>query len=120
MELLIKHAFAPAFLFIPGARVTAQMLYGIDYYTVRPLDVVAKIAPRPLLFIQGANDNIVLPSNMTELATAASAAPNAHVESWLVPGAGHIQAYAKMKNTYVHRVVAFFTAELSPEASAAS
>jgi uncharacterized protein len=120
MELLIKHAFGPAFLFIPGARVTAQMLYGIDYYTVRPVDVVARIAPRPLLFIQGANDNVVLPSNMTELATAASAAPNAHVETWLVPGTGHIQTYAKMKNTYLHRVVAFFTAELSPETSAAS
>jgi fermentation-respiration switch protein FrsA (DUF1100 family) len=89
------------------------MLYGIDYYAVRPVDVVAKIAPRPILFINGANDNIVLPSNMTELATAASAASNAHVQAWLVPNTGHIEAYPKMRNTYVNRLTAFFTAALS-------
>jgi uncharacterized protein len=119
-ETLVKGAFGPAFLFIPGTRVIAQMLYGIDYYTVRPVDVVAKIAPRPLLFINGANDTIVPPSNMTELATAGEAAPGAHVQSWLVPHAGHIEAYPRMKNTYVHRLVAIFTAGLSTETSNAS
>ncbi len=120
MESLIKHAFGYAFPFIPGTLVIAHMLYGIDYYAVRPVDVVAKIAPRPILFIQGANDNIVLPSNMTELATAASAASNAHVQTWLVPNAGHIQAYPKMSNAYINRVTALFAAGLSTEKSAAA
>ena len=119
MESLIKHAFGYAFPFIPGTLVIAHMLYGIDYYAVRPVDVVAKIAPRPILFIQGANDNIVLPSNMTELATAASAASNAHVQTWLVPNTGHIQAYPKMSNAYINRVTALFAAGLSTEKSAA-
>ena len=120
MESLIKHAFGYAFPFIPGTLVIAHMLYGIDYYAVRPVDVVAKIAPRPILFIQGANDNIVLPSNMTELATAASAASNAHVQTWLVPNTGHIQAYPKMSNAYINRVTALFAAGLSTEKSAAA
>ncbi len=120
MESLIKHAFGYAFPFIPGTLVIAHTLYGIDYYAVRPVDVVAKIAPRPILFIQGANDNIVLPSNMTELATAASAASNAHVQTWLVPNTGHIQAYPKMSNAYINRVTALFASGLSTEKSAAS
>ncbi len=109
MESLIKHAFGSAFIFIPGTRVIAQLLYGIDYYTVRPVDVVAKIAPRPILFIQGGTDNDVLPSNMAELAKAASAAPGAHVQTWLVSYTGHIEAYYTMKDTYINRLVTFFT-----------
>jgi len=120
MESLIRHTFGLAFPFIPGTLVIAHMLYGIDYYAVRPVDVVAKIAPRPILFINGANDNIVLPSNMTELATAASAASNAHVQTWLVPNTGHIQAYPKMSNAYINRVTALFAAGLSTEKSAAA
>lgn len=108
-----EHGFGPAFIFIPGTRVIAKMLYGIDYYTVRPVDVVAKIAPRPILFIQGANDTAVLPSNMTELATAASAAPGADVQTWLVPNNGHVEAYKTMKNAYANRLVAFFTTKLN-------
>src|SRR5437899_7801726 len=96
------------------------MFYGIYYYAVQPVDVVAKIAPRPILFIHGANDNIVLPSNMTELAAAASAASDAHVQTWLVPNAGHIQAYPKMSNAYINRVTALFAAGRSSENSPAS
>ena len=120
MESLMKHAFGYGFPFIPGTIVIAHMLYGIDYDIVRPVDVVAKIAPRPILFIHGANDNIVLPSNMTELAAAASAAPDARVQTWLVPNAGHIQAYTKMGNIYVNRMTAVFTMGFGTENNAAS
>jgi uncharacterized protein len=108
----IEHAFGPYSPFLPGIRFTSQMLYGIDYASVRPVDVVAKIAPRPLLFIQGAADIDILPSNMTELADAALAAPDVHVQTWLVPNAGHVQAYYRMRSTYVDHLVAFFTTEL--------
>jgi uncharacterized protein len=113
----MEHAFGPYFLFIPGTRFTAQMLYGIDYASVRPVDVVVKIAPRPIFFIQGAADTDVLPSNMTELAAAAAAAPGAHVQTWLVPHARHAQTFTTMRNTYIHDLVAFFTTELHSKAS---
>jgi uncharacterized protein len=119
MESLLKHAFGAAFILMPGSRLTAYMLYGIDYYKVRPVDVVARIAPRAIFFIQGAADVNVSPSNMIELATAASSAPGADVQTWLVPNSRHVEAYRTMFNTYVNRLVTFFTAKLSNETSAA-
>lgn len=120
MEAYSEHAFGPAFIFIPGTRVVGKMLYGLDYFTVRPVDEVAKIAPRPILFIQGANDGDILPSNMFELASAASAAPGADVQTWLVPHANHIQAYNSMRTAYIDRMVSFFTTKLCAEGSATS
>lgn len=109
----MERAFGPYFIFIPGTRFTSMMLYGIDYASVRPVDVIAKIAPRPIFLIQGAADTDILPSNMTDLATAASTAPGAHVQTWLVPHAHHIQAYNLYRNTYIDRLVTFFQTELS-------
>lgn len=112
MESLIRRDFGPAFFFIPGTRVIGRLLYGIDAYAVRPIDVVARIAPRPLFFIHGAADTDVPPSDMFQLATAASRGSQAHVQTWLVPGAHHIEAYYAANHTYTHRVAMFFTTEL--------
>jgi hypothetical protein len=49
---------------------------------------------------------------MFELASAATAAPGADVQTWLVPNAHHIQAYDLERNTYVNRMVTFFTTKL--------
>ena len=105
----------PAF-FTPGIVLAARAVYGIDLYSVRPVDVVATIAPRPLFFIHGAVDGLIAPSNMDQLVAAARAAPNAHVQSWLVPKADHAQAFHVMGQAYVDRVVAFFTTWLGPSA----
>jgi fermentation-respiration switch protein FrsA (DUF1100 family) len=101
-------------LFIPSVMDAMQLLYGINFDAVRPVDVVASIAPRPLLFIQGTADTLVPPWNMNLLANAASAVPGAHVQTWLVPGANHIQSYDTMGKVYVNRIVAFFTSVLGP------
>jgi fermentation-respiration switch protein FrsA (DUF1100 family) len=119
MAEYMEPAFGRFFVFIPGARYSGMMLYGLDYTSVRPVDVIAKIAPRPILLIQGAADNVILPSNMTELAAAATAPPDANVQTWLVPKAQHIQAYNLVKNTYVDRMVTFFHTELNTESSTA-
>jgi len=113
-------AFGPYDIFIPGTRYAELMFYGVDYASVRPVEMIAKIAPRPIFLIQGAADTVVQPSNMVELATAASSAPGAHVQTWLVPNAHHIQAYNLERNTYVDRLVTFFHTELSIESSADS
>ena len=120
MAEYIEPAFGPYFIFIPGTRFTEMMLYGVDYASVRPVDVIAKIAPRPIFLIQGAADTDILPSNMVELAAAASDVPGAHVQTWLVPHAHHIQAYKLVKNTYIDRLVTFFHSELSTESSTVS
>ncbi len=113
---LIEHSSKLALVFIPGVAKAMRLLYGIDYHAVRPVDVVASIAPRPLFFIQSGADTIVPPWNMNLLAEAASARPDAHVQTWLIPGAAHIQSYQVMGSEYINRVVAFFTAALDPAA----
>jgi len=98
--------------FTPGVLRAAQTLYAIDFTAVHPVDVVAKIAPRPILFIQGAADTYVPTSDMTALAQAAQQGSGAQVSTWLVPKAAHAQAYHVAGQAYVDKVVAFFTANL--------
>lgn len=97
-------------LFTPGALLAANVLYGIDFYAVRPVDIVASIAPRPIFFIHGASDTYVPTSNMTILAAAARKATGAHILTWLVPGADHAQSFNTEGTVYVDRVVAFYNA----------
>jgi uncharacterized protein len=111
-----KASHLPSF-FTPGMFVAARAIYGIDFYNVRPVDVVAQLAPRPLFFIHGDADTFVPPSNMADLAAAAWAAPNAHVQTWLVPGATHSQSYNTQPQAYVSRVVAFYAASLGSDTS---
>ncbi|HEV2239162.1 MAG TPA: prolyl oligopeptidase family serine peptidase [Ktedonobacterales bacterium] len=100
-----------AFL-VPGVVGAARALYGIDYAAVRPVDVVARIAPRPLLLIQGAADTYFPPASLTQLAAAARSAPHAQVQTWLVPGAEHGQAFHIAGVAYVEKVSAFLSAAL--------
>lgn len=111
LEREIPKAGVPA-AFTPGGLLAARVLYGMDYYGARPVDVVASIAPRPLFFIQGSADAFNPPSNMNVLATAARAAPNASVQTWMVEGAAHAQAYHVAGQEYVNRLVAFYSAVL--------
>lgn len=108
---LLRESNVP-FMFLPGVLTAIHDLYGIDYYASRPVDVVGKIAPRPIFFIQGAADTVVPPNNMLELAQAAATAHQAHIQTWIVPGANHIESFAKMGNIYVNRVAGFFAAAL--------
>ena len=111
-----KQSGLPDF-FTPGALAAARVLYGIDFYQVKPGDVVAGLAPRPLLFIQGAADTYNPPSNLQVLVHDAAEAPDASVQSWLVPGAAHAQAYHVEGITYVDRLVSFYTTALGPDST---
>ena len=104
-------------LFTPGALTAARVLYGMDFYSDRPEDIVSNIAPRPILFIHGASDTYIPPSNMGSLAAAARTAPNANVQTWLVPGAAHAQSFNTEGAVYVDRVVTFYNAALGPDTS---
>jgi fermentation-respiration switch protein FrsA (DUF1100 family) len=95
-------------IFIPSVLAAMQVFSHADYYAVRPMDLVASIAPRPIFFIQGSRDSTVPAGNMPLLAHAASQAAKAHVQTWLVPGAEHIQSFHVMGQVYVDRVVSFF------------
>lgn len=98
--------------FTPGVLKAAQLMYGIDFSKVRPVDVVAAIAPRPILFIQGANDTYVPTGDLNTLASAAQQGSGAQVSTWSVPGAGYEQAYKVEGQAYVDKVVGFFNTSL--------
>ena len=72
--------------------------------TVRPVDVIGSISPRPLLIIHGLNDQVVPPAN-SERNFARARQPK---QLWLVPGAGHGKAHTAKKAEYEQRVVGFF------------
>jgi len=103
--------------FTPGALIAANVLYGMDFYAVRPVDIVASIAPRPIFFIHGTSDTFIPTSNMNILAAAARTVPDAHIQTWFVPGARHAQSFNKEGLVYVDRVVAFYNATLGPDTS---
>jgi cephalosporin-C deacetylase-like acetyl esterase len=108
-------------MFTPGGLIAAQVLYGLDYYHTKPVDVIASIAPRPMFLIQGTADNTnhrdTPPTNLFILAAAAVSAPDANVQIWFVPGATHAQSYHVEGQAYVDRIVAFYTATLGPDTS---
>lgn len=102
--------------FTPGIMEAEQVMYGIDYTALKPVDVVARIAPRPIYFIHGSEDTVTPPSDMTDLAQAAQQGKNAHVQTWLAPNAKDGQAFHVAGQDYINRVAAFFAANLSPAA----
>ena len=111
-----KGGHLPA-MFTPGGLLAANLLYGMDFYAVRLEDIVANIAPRPILFIHGTNDHYIPPLNMNILAAAAHTVPDANVQTWSVQGADHAQSFKTEGAVYVDRVVAFYTAALGSDTS---
>jgi uncharacterized protein len=108
-------------MFTPGTILATRAIYGMDLYATRPVAVVKNLAPRPVFFIHGDSDTTVPPSDMNAMATAARAAPNSHVQTWLVTGGiEHAKAFETQGNLYVSRIVDFYTTALGPDTGAAS
>lgn len=94
----------PAFPFAPITVQIAEWRAGVDINAVRPMDVIGRISPRPVLIIHGLADTLVPPRNSARN-YAAAGLPK---EIWWVPRAGHTQSRAVAGAAYTRRVVAFF------------
>lgn len=81
---------------------------GYRFNQVEPLRDIARIAPRPILLIQGLKDTIVNPHDATLLYEAASNPK----ELWLVPEAEHCGAYFVDRAAYIARLISFFDEHL--------
>jgi alpha-beta hydrolase superfamily lysophospholipase len=79
---------------------------------VRPVDVIDRIAPRPILLIHGSRDGIVPLSHLDELYAAA----NEPKAQWVVQGTTHAMARMDVPDEYVSRVTSFFDVALSEPA----
>jgi len=88
--------------------VWAYRAAGFDDSDQRPVDVIAHLAPRPLLIVHGTNDNVVPPAMASELHVAAGATG----ELWLVPGARHGDYMQAAPELWRQRLVDFFSGSL--------
>ena len=77
---------------------------GFDPEAYSPLDVVGKIAPRPLFILQGGND-IRIPPTVGEQLFAAAGEPKS---LWTVPVATHATVAETGGEPFQERVLAFF------------
>lgn len=84
--------------------------YGYSFQTVRPLDVVARIAPRPLLIIHSACDDVISIAHSQRLFAAASQ-PKMF---WQLDDAAHCGGYLADRPGYAARMVAFFNEAFAP------
>jgi fermentation-respiration switch protein FrsA (DUF1100 family) len=94
----------PAFPFAPITVWIASERANVDVASVRPMDVIGRISPRPLLIIHGLADYVVPVDNSQRNFNSA----HQPKELWLVPGAGHGQAHTVAKAEYEHKVDVFF------------
>ena len=82
----------------------AEALAGADMRSVRPVDSVPALSPRPLLLVQGEDDNLVHPREARALHTAAGEPK----EFWLLPDCGHVEAFDQRPEEFTNRVDRFF------------
>ena len=98
------------FYHLPGIPFYSLSHWIYDLYfwgcleNVSPINVIAKLSPRPILLIAGQTDDRMTAMDAYRLFEAASQPK----EQWIVPGAGHGETLAMAGQTYPERVVDFF------------
>ena len=112
---VIQSAFShfihlPAFPFAPLTVGLSEERIGVSITDVRPMDVIGKISPRPILMIHCLGDVLVPPDN-TERNLSHAGEPK---EVWWIPGGYHANGHTIAKAEYEQRVSEFFEKSLLP------
>ncbi len=101
----------------PGIALVARLLYSLDFDAITPERAVSEIAPRPILFIHGSEDERIPVEHAHRLMAASN---NADAELWRLEGFGHGGAVrlpeegckwtevSPMREAFLRRVTAFF------------
>lgn len=95
---------------LPVADLANRIRYGYTFAQVRPLDAIARLAPRPVLLMHGTADRVIPHDHATQLAQAA--APGT-VELVTFEGADHCGGYFQDRPGYIARVVEFLRGALT-------
>lgn len=103
----------PAWLFLRTVIALAETLAGANLRSVRPIDSVPALSPRPLLLVQGEQDVLVHPGE----ARALHAAAGEPKELWMLPECGHVEAFEKLPEEFTDRVDKFFRQSFEPAGS---
>ena len=94
----------PTFPFAPLIVYFGQREAGVPIAAVRPVDVIGRLAPRPVLLIRGGRDTWV-PADNADLLYAAAGEPK---ELWDVPDAEHARVQDADPVEYERRIASFF------------
>jgi len=94
----------PAFPLLAASDRFNGWRYGYRFAALRPIDAVARLAPRPLLIIHGERDALT-PVEHARRLHAAAGAPK---ECWIIPDTPHCGGYFTDREAYVTRVAEFF------------
>ena len=98
-------------VFVPGMKLVARVLYGIDVGAVVP-EKSAGTLGYPILVIHGGADSRVPPEQSVRIHASAAAGS----ELWVVQGSEHADAVIDAPDEYVERVDAYFRDRLSGNA----
>lgn len=98
----------PRYPLMPFIMGLYSMRGSLNMKELNPEEVVGSIAPRPLFFIQGSKDTIVLPSHAKRLYKAAKQPKTL----WMVPGGTHTQTWQLDRKQAESRTTAFFQKHL--------
>jgi fermentation-respiration switch protein FrsA (DUF1100 family) len=82
----------------------AERQTGIRLGDIAPVDKIGQISPRPILIMQGGNDQRVLSGSGARLLQAAGEPK----EYWHQPSAAHVAIYQTAPDEYEQRVLSFF------------
>lgn len=94
-------------VFLPATRLISRALLGLDIVSSRPVGVISRIAPRPVLIIHGDADRLVPVSQAFDFKAALPSA-----ELWILPGVQHVGGYRKDPAGFTQRVEEFFSRSL--------
>lgn len=83
----------------------SNLMSGSNLYEARPIDSIASIAPRPVLFIHGTADRTIPVEHIYTLHEAASEPK----DLLIVEGADHIMAYTVAPEVYEQRTLDFLS-----------
>lgn len=91
---------------LPGAVLMGRLVVGEDIAASRPVDEIGRLAPRPVLIVHAAGDDVIAQSHAERLAAVAG------VEPWIVAGDSHTDTFTAAPAAYAERVAIFFLTAL--------
>jgi fermentation-respiration switch protein FrsA (DUF1100 family) len=100
--------------FSPLSLKLVELRAGIDLDAIRPVDVIGRIEPRPVLLLHGTADDVVVSQN----ATLNIAAAGPHAKLWTIPGGRHGTSLEDGGAAASQRVIDFLSRALYREEAA--
>jgi fermentation-respiration switch protein FrsA (DUF1100 family) len=95
----------------PIVRFFAEQESGLNVSSLRPVDQIGRISPRPVFIIQGASDDFIPADSIYRLYSAAGE-PRI---LWLGPGVEHTEMHSAFPEEYEQRIKDFFDTSLLGE-----